>query len=211
MDSCLLPSCYFAPLNYFTRVLDAGIILTEQSDHYRKQSYRNRCVIFGANGLLVLSVPVVHLKAAKTLMKDVKIDPSASWQKLHYRGIVSAYRSAPFFEYYFDLMEGMYFEKHQWLVDLNRKSLEIALKMLGISAELRFTVDFQAVNQDSDPRFLIDPKVPMERDRFFRSVPYKQVFSDRHGFQPNLSILDLVFNCGPGAVGLLREMRMQSA
>ena len=101
-DTVLLSTAYFPPIQYFTKFLLYKNILIEQYDHYGKQSYRNRCEIYGANGPLTLSVPVNKKHNQKILVRDVDIDYSLNWQKVHWKAIESAYNRSPFFLYYKD-------------------------------------------------------------------------------------------------------------
>ena len=201
----IFQSVYNGPVQYFARIAKENRVVIEQFDHYLKQTYRNRCRIAGANGPLDLSFPVVNEHGAKTLVKDVRIDNSIPWQKIHLRSIHAAYASAPFFEYIIDDFIHYYEKQIAFLIDLNHGLLESTLSVLGINPEISYTDSFVPVDENgADPRNFIHPKKDiMKFDPDFKPVPYNQVFIDRHGFIPNLSIIDLLFNEGLNARSIL--------
>lgn len=181
-------------------------IILEQFDNYIKQSYRNRCRICGANGALNLSIPVKRLRGTKTLFKDIRIDYDMSWQKVHWRSLVAAYACSPFFEYFMDDLVGFYENKFEYLVDLNRALLEKTLYCMGVDIPMRMSDKFEAISGKEDPRQFIHPKLDTRvADPAFTALPYHQVFEEKHGFQSNLSILDLLFNEGPGSLSVLKK------
>jgi len=205
--TALLSITYLGPIHYFSRLLKYDEIYIESCENYTKQTYRNRCIIYGANGRLPLSIPVLKGDEHKTLIRNVRIDNDKNWQSLHWRGIESAYRSSPFFEFYIDDLAGFYTEKYDFLFDFNIEILNKILSLLEVSVTIRLTNEFNPVAAENvdDMRDFIHPKKPYQSDYAFSPVYYKQVFSDKHGFLANLSIIDLIFNEGPGAVEILRK------
>ena len=203
----LLSLTYFGPVQYYSKFLLNGRIVIEQYDSYSKQTYRNRCIILGANGRVNLTIPVKKQRGKKNLVKDITIDYDTDWRRLHWRGIISAYNSSPFFEYFRDNIEPFYLKKYNFLVDycyvitieilhlLNIKNIP------GLSNEYLFPGDKRI---KFDFRDLIHPKLNQAEDVSFCPVVYQQVFSDKLGFKANLSILDLLFNLGPEAITNLR-------
>jgi len=186
---------------------NADKIFIEQHDHYIKQTYRNRCTVLGANGLIDLSIPVVKQHGKKICMRDVRIDYDTNWMHNHWRSITSAYASAPFFEF-----ASEYFRPHfqgkrnHFLIDLNTKLLESAVEALGITLNIGFTNTFEPLFE-ADPRETIHPKRVFESETYqLDHIAYHQVFEDRFGFQPNPSILDLIFNMGQDAPIILKKM-----
>lgn len=201
----ILPSTYFGPVQYYARIVSAKTLIIEQYDNYSRQTYRNRCMILGANGPINLSIPVKKNKHKKALVKDIIIDYDTNWQKDHYRAIVSAYTSSPFFEFYFDDFRWVFNEKTKYLLDLNFKITEIIIAQMDIDKELRLSDKFIFLEKENDLRNIISPKTKLIEDIHFKPAEYTQVFSDRFGFVQNLSILDLLFNTGPEAESILRE------
>jgi hypothetical protein len=184
-------------------------ILIESQENYLKQSYRNRCMILSANGVLSLSVPVLQGSFHKTPLKDIRIDYSKRWQQVHLGAITSSYRTSPFYDFYFDRIYEVINAGHNFLFDLNMNSLAVAIEITGIKAELKPTSEFtQPVNDPYDLRYSVSPK---KRGSVidFRFEPYSQVFADRFGFIQGLSIIDLIFNAGPDSRGyLLKTVRL---
>lgn len=205
--SVLLSITYLGPVQYFTKFLIYDEIWLETHEHYSKQTYRNRCNIYGANGKLALIVPVMKGDEHKTLITDVKIDWDKNWQKLHWKGIESAYRSSPFFEFYIDEFFRFYSKKYVFLFDFNMEILMKILQILNLKPEIKLTEKYHlpVSGNPSGMSGLIHPKKSYRYDKYFSPVQYRQVFSDRHGFIANLSIIDLIFNAGPEMAGILRR------
>jgi WbqC-like protein family len=202
---CLLSSAYFPPINYFSLIMAADRVLIENEENYIKQSYRNRCRIYAANGPMTLSVPVLAGSFRKTPLKETRIDYSKRWQQVHLGAIESAYRSSPYFEFYFDDIKDVISAGHELLIDLNLQTIIIALKISGITTPCSYTEAFEEpAGKPYDFRYLLSPKKPDRLSRF-SFASYFQTFSDRHGFVPGLSILDLIFNMGPDSSDLIRR------
>lgn len=191
-----LSSAYFPNTQYFSIVSNCQHIVIEKYESFVKQSYRNRATIATANGLYNLIVPVCHAKSGKILTKDVKISYIENWQHQHKIAIMSAYGSAPYFEYFSDFIFDVFSKKFLFLLDLNNYILENLCKILKINYKLEFTDNFER-QLENDYRFSISPKIKIENISIFK--PYIQVFSDRFDFFPNLSIIDLLMNTGAEA------------
>jgi len=202
----IYPALYNGPLNYFARLVREQEITLEQLDHYTKQTYRNRCKILGPNGVLSLSIPVKKKHGTKNLLRDIRIDYDMAWNRNHWRSLVASYASSPYFEYMSDELAPFFEKKYEFLIDLNTRLLEYSLNLLGLEIPLRHSLSFTEIVSPSDPRHFIHPKkIETVEDPDFQVIEYHQVFSDRQGFQANLSILDLLFNEGPAALGILRR------
>ncbi len=201
----ILPSFYNAPVSYFATVLHSSDkVIIEQFDHYSKQTYRNRCRILGSNGVIVLSIPVINLHGSKVLMKDIRIDYSTSWNKNHWKSIVSAYASAPFFEFVEDSFSGYYSKRYTFLIDLNTELFLTVLNLLQVEVAVSKSSDYKVLEPGYDFRECIHPKRVFKHREFrFHPTEYYQVFSERHGFKRDLSILDLLFNEGANSSVIL--------
>ncbi len=114
----LLQPTFFAPIIHYVAIARNSDVLYEKQDNYQKQTYRNRCYIYGANGKHLLTVPIVHsASGARQKTKDVKIDSSFSWKKIFIKSLESSYRSSPYFEYYEDDILKVFEKKHTFLLD----------------------------------------------------------------------------------------------
>jgi len=194
-------SLYAGNLDFYSCLLKADQISIDVHENYVKQSYRNRCEIYGANGKLALIIPIT--RSSSTPMKEVKIDYDQNWQKIHWKSLESSYRSSPYFEFYEDKFIHLYEQKNiHYLVDFNMELLNIFLKLLDLEIELSYTDSYEKeIKNKLDLRSLIHPK--MGTSQYYNENKYIQVFEEKMGFIPNLSIYDLVFNEGPAAVNIL--------
>jgi len=178
-------------------------IYIEKYENFVRQSYRSRCYILGANGVIPLIVPVRGSRK-KILIKDIKIENDELWQAQHLKSIMSAYGNAPFFEHYFPLIESFYSKKYTRLFDLCIASLTLCLKMLDISKKWQVTDDYQKYKNlvIMDLRNEFKAKELNVFPDFFQSLEYFQLFGKQ--FASNLSTLDLIFCEGPRALAVLR-------
>lgn len=194
---------YFAPIIQYIALVNAKEVSFEICDNYQKQTYRNRCYIYGANGKLLLTVPIVHSKSKKRQKtKDVKIDHSFAWQKLHIKSIQTAYRSSPYFEFYEDEIIPVILKNHKFLIDLNLESNQIIFDVLQSEISYNKTINYQEQYIDiKDYRNLVNAKVKLN----YEFQKYQQVFTEKYNFIPNLSILDLLFSEGPNTLNYLEN------
>ena len=202
MKVAYLSSAYLAPVEYYSKLLNYDKIFIEQHDHYMKQTYRNRCTIAGPEGELALSIPTVKPEGPKCPMKDIRISDHGNWRHLHWNAIESAYNSTPFFEYY------KYEKKYEFLTDFNEELCRLVCELIDIQPAIERTKEYKTdfAPNEIDFREAIHPKKDFHRtDPEFIPQPYYQVFEARHGFLPNLSIIDLLFNMGPESLLILQK------
>ncbi len=196
---------YLPPIQYLTHWVCSDNKIMEQHDNYQKQTYRNRCKILGANGVVSLIVPVVKSRRAKIKTKELRISYDTRWQDLHWRSIVSAYNSTPFFEYYRDDFEVFYNKKFNFLFDFNMELFKVILNSLDYPVDISLSEDYLDKKDNIiDFRNIIHPKKEFSLfDDKFKSIEYWQVFKERFNFVENLSVIDLIFNKGPEALDIL--------
>ena len=208
MKVAYLSSAYLAPVEYYSKLLNYDKIFIEQHDHYMKQTYRNRCTIAGPEGELALSIPTVKPEEPKCPMKDIRISDHGNWRHLHWNAIESAYNSTPFFEYYKDDLRPFYEKKYEFLTDFNEELCRLVCELIDIQPAIERTKEYKTdfASNEIDFREAIHPKKDFHRtDPEFIPQPYYQVFEARHGFLPNLSIIDLLFNMGPESLLILQK------
>lgn len=209
--SIILSTAYLAPVEYYSKLLSGEDILIEQHENYIKQSYRNRCSVLSANGVMPLSIPVESAGGKKCPIREVCIAEHGNWRHLHWNALVSAYNSTPFFEYYADDFRPFYEKKYKYLFDLNEELREMIFGLLSLDiSNITYTEDYitDIASMDIDMRESLSPKKDFRMfDPDFVSIPYYQVFEDRYGFTENLSIVDLLFNMGNESLLVLEKSR----
>lgn len=203
----LLTSAYLAPVQYYAWMLAADEVLLEQHDHYMKQTYRNRCTIAAADGPLSLTVPIIKPESDKCPMKDIRISDHGNWRHLHWNALKSAYRMSPFWEYYEDDFRPFYEQKWEFLMDYNQALQEKVCELIDFTPNITRTEAFLSLPEAGiqDLREVIHPKREIAVDERFQVVPYYQVFKERQGFLPNMSIMDLLMNMGPESLLILKK------
>lgn len=212
MNPVLLTSAYLPPVQYFSKLYASPCIYLETYEHYVKQTYRNRALIAGPNGVQALTIPVEHEYSKRPATRDIRLSDHGNWQHLHRNALQSAYEGSPYFEYYADDILSIYDREHRFLVDFNADFLHTICDLLNLKPNLLQTeayADAQALGAE-DFREAIRPKISHSIDKTFRSVEYYQVFRQKHGFLENLSIIDLLFNMGPESRLILRDSVIES-
>lgn len=201
----ILTTAYLPSVEYFFAIAQSGNVLIEQNELYQKQSYRNRCRIFSTGGVEQLIIPVIKEGSHSRPIRDVRIDYSDNWLLRHKRAIDAAYNSSPFYLYYKDDFNGIFDSRPEYLFDLNMKFLELLLELIGLKANIRLTDKFESEYPSGDFRTCIQPKFKggTLMQEYKKEKTYFQVFSNKLGFQPNLSVIDLLFNEGPDSVSYL--------
>ncbi len=189
-------------MQYFWHALRADSLLIEQHENYVKQSYRNRCHVLTAQGVVPLSIPILRGNSKdKIRITDIEIDYSQKWYNVHWRTIQAAYGRAPYFEFYSDYIKEVYEQQPKYLFELNVKLLRLYLKFLKIDKQLHFTDFYQTEVPENvaDLRNKIHPKIIPD---ILHVKPYTQVFGKQ--FVPELSIIDLLFTQGPKSLSFMQ-------
>ena len=200
MDILIHPH-YLPNISHFFLLVNSKKIVFEINDNFLKQTYQNRTYIYGANGKLLLSVPVIHSQKNRKIFKDVKISYDKDWVSHHWKSIEISYRSSPFFEYFEEKLICLYKKREKYLVDFNLKSINILFEMLQIDLKYDFTNSYQE-NYSSISDYRINSENFNSND--IKIDKYTQVFQSKHGFINNLSVLDLIFNEGTNAINFLK-------
>lgn len=200
----ILHPTYFPSISHYAAMLQADKITFEADDNFQKQTNRNRMYIYSPNGLQMLNIPVKHSKNERQKFKDVRIENAFGWQKNHFKSLEAAYRTSPFFEFFEDDFRPIFENKHEFMMDLNFQIFDIINDCLGVNLPFTKTEEyFHEVDDKTDFRHLVNGK----KDTF-TNESYTQVFGEKHGFLPNLSILDLLFNEGRHAVEYLKNQKL---
>jgi len=200
--SIIIHPTYFPNIAHFVAIVKAKEVILETDDNFVKQTYRNRTYIYGANGKLALNIPVIHTQKNRQKYRNVKIFNNEKWQSLHWKSLLSAYRTSPFFEYYEDELHPLFHAKTNFILDFNLKCFEVICDCLQLELNMSKTKTYQSnIENVKDYRYLVHAK--KEQPQVFDT--YTQVFNNKHGFISNLSILDLLFNEGPNALNYLEN------
>ena len=202
-ERILLSAHYFPCIAYFAYLVKHPTALIDLGEHFTKQSFRNRCIIYTSNGPLTMSIPVI--KKNNTPMKDVRIDTKEDWKTKHWRAISSAYSSSPFFEFYCDDLEKTLFKDYENLSDLNSSLLHHICEELEIPKQFKISQTYiESTKSDLDLRDRLHPKKSIPETNDFPR--YIQTFESKFGFKKNLSILDLLFHEGPESTNYLKKL-----
>lgn len=201
----LIHPTYFPNIAHFSAMAQAQEVTFEWGDNFVKQTYRNRTYIYGANGKLLLNIPVIYSQNERQLYKYVRVFHGENWQVQHWKSLESAYRTSPFFEFYEDELKPLFFEEVVYLLDFNLKCFKAICDCLQLDITPLKTQSFEKeINDKTDYRYLVNAKKQPD----FRFKPYTQVFTDKYGFISNLSILDLLFNEGPNTLNYLESQNL---
>ncbi len=197
---------------YFSDILTAAVltqsdhILLEVCDNYQKQSYRNRMYIGTANGQLLLNIPIKHTgSGGHKKTADALIENSFLWQRQHWRSLVIAYRTSPFFEFYEDDLYPIFHSEYNSLLEFNKATLTCVSELLDIEPQIETTSEYlkdYSTSEFIDFRILTDAK----RQPELALPEYRQVFEEKNDFIPHLSVLDLIFNMGPESTSYLQGL-----
>ena len=221
----LLSTTYFGPVQWYQKLYRADAVVIDPDEPFLKQTYRNRCYIAAANGVQALTVPVEQ-PGNRCPVRDVRISDHGDWRRVHWNAIASAYGESPFFEYYQDDLRPFFERRWHFLYDFNEAIRQTVSTLLDLQplppspspsasspsapclsmpspsappSSMPSPCDGSTPGPYLDLRSAINPKHPAA-DADFQPRPYYQVYASRYGFQPNLSILDLLLNMGPEGI-----------
>ena len=207
MDKILLSIAYFPPIDYFHFLSSVDHILMEAHETYTKQTYRNRCNIFSPNGIQALIIPIKKVDGNHTKTINIQISDHSNWRLHHWKSLQTAYNTSAFFMFYKDeLWKIMQFQANN-LLEYNLHLLNFLMNEIGIKTKIELTNQF--VQQTSNIRDLRASINPKNKTSMINLSDYYQVYNEKHGFIPNLSILDLLFNEGPNTLNYLHSLKMK--
>ncbi len=200
---------YFGSVSFYSKLIKYNHILLEASENYQKQTYRNRQYIYGANGKLMLNIPVKrHSNQKRLSYRQSEIENDFNWQSLHFKSLETAYRTSPYFEFYEADIVPLFQKKYRYLFEFNLNCFKTVLELLDLEVEFGFTEKYQEdYSTLKDYRFLVNAKLSSQEIH----STYHQVFEDKHGFLPDLSILDLLFNVGPESHNYLKAIEQSQS
>jgi hypothetical protein len=198
---------YFSPISQYAFICRSDNVLFEFEDNFQKQTYRNRCYIYGANGKLSLNIPVKHIKSSgRKKTKDTLVENSFPWQDQHFKSLKTAYQSSPFFEFFEDDLAKIFSKKYVYLNDLNIDTYLFVTDALQINQEFNKTKEYEISPIVNDYR---DFSVAKNGSISIKMDEYTQIFDDKFGFISNLSILDLLFMEGPNSITYLESVQLK--
>jgi len=203
----LIESQYIGSIPYWACLLAYEEIYFDAHEHFVKASYRNRCNIATPDGLLSLSAPLKRGRGQRRKMKEVRLFEEENWRIKHWNSLCSAYRRSPYFEYFEDLMEPFFRNRTNYLLEWNMTFMKMISEMLKVKLQWSFTERYIGSGSEGfdDLRSNFLPSVKRNKlPEGYKNVPYHQVFQDRTGFFPDISVLDMLFNEGPRAADLIR-------
>ena len=201
----LISTAYLPTVRYMSVLAKYGAATIEQYETFPKQTFRNRTTIATGNGLMMLNVPVSRPSGNHSTTAEMVVSYHEPWNIRHWRAIASAYNAAPFFLYYKDELEEILMHQYEHLLQLNEALLYYLLKKLKITCQLEYTQSF--IKEAASYIDLRENLTAKKDDPSITYPPYSQVFESRHGFLPNLSVIDLLFNLGPEAKSYLLSIQ----
>jgi len=188
---------YFSPIAQFKKYLEVDFLEFEVEDNFQKQTYRNRCYIFGPNGKQLLNIPISHpTTSGKKKTKDTLVEFGSNWQQQHLKSLKTSYNLSPYFEFYIDDFLPIFTNTYKYLLDVNMDTFRAINNALELDLDYSKTKAYS--NSIIDFRSLANVKEKVDLHK-----TYTQMFDEKHGFLPNLSILDLLFMEGPNSISFL--------
>jgi hypothetical protein len=217
---------YLPWLGYFDKILLADTFCYLDNVQYKKNDWQNRNRIKTSQGWQWITVPVRYRFPEK--IREVKINPTVKWRKKHLQALITNYRRAPFYKNYIDIFEQIYSKDWEYLADLNIEFIERLKDALVLSQKPAIKSSQLDLREDPTDRLIDicqavkadtylsgqDGVKYMDLERFkecgikviiqdFKHPVYPQMFNE---FQPHMSVVDLLFNCGPGSLDKICEL-----
>ena len=198
-DFAICEPMYLPPVSFLKMLKSYKGLHLEIHEHFKKSTYRNRCYLPSANGIQLLSIPLLKGKNEKIPMNEVEICYRQNWQREHFKTLKVIYRKSPFFEFYEHELEQIFQQQIPLLVDWNIGLLKFVLQKMNFKTELKITNDYQEKISDADDFRNHFSNLKNENSTDENIMKYHQVFENKIGFQSNMSVLDLLFAEGNNA------------
>ena len=197
---------------------------------YTVKDWRNRNIIKTSHGDKWLSVPVIHKGKRNQLIHEAKINNIENWQKNHYKTIKLAYSKTKYFNEYYYILEELYLN-NKWdkIAELDIFATKLIAVALGIKVEWVRSSELKKAGDKDGERvvkickelgcnhFINGPtSKPFMNERLFNEACIKldyleynyNVYEQQHPpFNHNVTVLDLIFNCGPNAINYIRSKK----
>ncbi|MEI8279723.1 MAG: WbqC family protein [Bacteroidota bacterium] len=209
MSLIISPFIPFPNISWWAISLDADTVCFDKAEHFQKMSLRNRYYIAAANSVVTLSIPLLHGRNQRTEMQDVHICNKDKWQMQHWRTLTSAYNRSPYFSYYAHSLQILFEQEYATIIDFNLASVHWLKEQLQIHWEEAILNTFKKNYDDANYDLRIMYARGLINNKSDSFPTYYQVFQDRNGFIPDLSMLDLLFAEGPYALNWLRDNRVK--
>jgi hypothetical protein len=193
MSSVVSPLIPFPNIGWWYVALQSNSVIYDTAEHFQKMSYRNRYKITGANGMIQLSAPIEGGRESRAAMRDIHISNKDRWQVQHWRTLTSVYKRSPYFDFYEPTLQALFEQRFEKLVDFNLASIHWLKEQLEVSFPETFADEY-IPDYGND---IVDLRHKQKARIQDNKATYYQLFSDRNGFLPNLSMLDLLFSEGP--------------
>ena len=203
MNTLIIPACYFGPVELYRVIAHADRVIVDLGEHYVKQSYRTQTHIAAANGAERLSVRIQRTHV-KTPVREMHVSYSEHWVEQHWHAIRSAYGQSAWFIHYEDDVRSVVLDRNTSLSERNLNSMRLMLRLCKLEQTLEVSNEYVEMANTLDLRGILHPKKDLPASLLSRST-YRQVFEEKHGFIPRMSILDLLMNMGPEAHTVLRS------
>lgn len=181
-------------------------VIFDYAEHFQKMSYRNRYYLSGSNGLIQLSIPLVEGRNQRTAMGAVQICNKQRWQVQHWRTIYSVYKRSPYFDFYEPSLLPLFEQPYTSLSEFCLATTDWLKAQLKLSFEELFADEYEKhYVAIADLRTGFMPGIEKRTD--IAKPSYYQLFEDRTGFLPNMSMLDLLFVQGPYSMEWMKNNR----
>jgi len=191
---------YFTTINSYTDLVKAGEIYFQLDHIFRRSTFRNRMIVPASNGIIQLSIPVVGGRSCKLPYGKVMIDYKSNWQRNHFHTLATVYGNSPWFTHYSAELETLFSQRPIYLFKWNMMCLDWVIKKTKLTHKI-------TMHREKSPEITpylnkVDFYIPSNYDAYEKGpfIEYPQVFVDKIGFKPNMSILDLIFNEGPNTI-----------